>query len=151
MINITRLKTFNTEVLAEINRLLVQMSLTNVPPKALTGLVSKDILSQKNVHLLVAKGGDNKDQKLVGMLTLYFIGMPSGLFAIMEDLIVDKPYRKWGVGRLLVEEGIKLASQKKARHISLRTNPKRVEANRLYRAMGFKLMPTNFYRINIFK
>ena len=149
MIKITRVKTFSVKTLAEINRLLVQISLTSVKPKALSNKIFRDLLSQNNVYLLVARGG-NKNEKIVGTLILYFVRVPSGLIAILEDLIVDEPYKKWGVGRLLVEESVKVASQKKARHISLRTNPKRIEANKLYQAMGFKLMPTNFYRINLF-
>ena len=150
MIKIVRLKNFNAKILAEVNRLLAQMSLTSVQPRALTPKVFKGLLSQDNVYLLVAKGGGIGDQKLAGMLTLYFVRVPSGLYAVLEDLVVDGPYRKWGVGRLLVEEAIKLARSKKARHISLRTNPIRLEANALYEAMGFKLMKTNFYRVNLF-
>ena len=151
MIKIVRLKNFNAKTLAEVNRLLTQMGLTSVQPRALTPKVFKGLLSQDNVYLLVAKSGDVGDQKLAGMLVLYFVRVPSGLYALLEDLVVDGPYRKWGAGRLLVEEAVKLARSKKARHISLRTNPVRLEANALYEALGFKLMKTNFYRINLFK
>ena len=149
MIKIIRLKTFDVKALKDINNLLVQIGLTKIMPGVLTDKVFKELLSQKNVYLLVARS-DSPNQKLVGMLVLYFIRVPSGLYAVLEDLVVDKPYRKWGVGRLLVEESVRLARSQKARRISLRTNPIRLEANALYEAMGFKLMKTNFYRINLF-
>lgn len=150
MIKIVRLKTFNPKTLVGVNRLLVQMSLTNFHPRALTPKIFKELLSQNDVYLLVARGNENENQKLAGMLALYFVRVPSGLLAILEDLVVDDSYRKWGVGRLLVEEALRLARSKKARHLSLRTNPVRLEAKALYEAMGFKLIKTNFYRINLF-
>ena len=91
------------------------------------------------------------EKKAIGILNLYFIRLPSGLMAVIEDLVIDEPYRRWGVGPLLVKKAIEMAKARKARHISLRTNPKRVEANKLYLAMGFHRMETNFYRINLFK
>lgn len=149
MIKIVRLKTFNAKTLKDINDLLAQIGLTKINPRVLAGKVFRELLSQKNVCLLVAKGS-GQDQKLIGMLVLYFVRVPSGLYAVLEDLVVDKQHRKWGVGRLLVEESVRLARFKKARHISLRINPIRLESNALYEAMGFKLMKTNFYRMNLF-
>lgn len=151
MIKIVRLKTFSAKALAEVNRLLTQMGLTKIPPRALTPRVFKKLLFQSNVYLLAARSVSSSDQKLVGMLTLYFVRVPSGLYAILEDLVVDRPYRKWGVGRLLMQESIRLARSQKARHIGLRTNPKRLEANKLYLQLGFFKIGTNFYRINLFK
>lgn len=150
MIKIVRLKTFSAKTLAGVNYLLAQMGLTNVQPRPLTRKIFEELLSQDNVYLLVARGSEKENQKLVGMLVLYFIRVPSGLLAILEDLVVDSPYRKWGVGRLLVEKAIEIAKTKHARHLSLRTNPIRMEANKLYQALGFKLMKTNFYRLNLF-
>ncbi len=86
---------------------------------------------------------------MIGFVIIYFIRIASGFFAVAEDLVVDEPYRRWGIGRLLMEYGIEMAEKKHARHISLRTNPKRTDANKLYRQMGFKQMPTNFFRINL--
>ncbi len=86
---------------------------------------------------------------MIGFLAIYLVRIPSGLLAVVEDLIVDEPYRKRGVGRLLMEYAIDLAEKKGARHISLRTNPQRIAANKLYEQMGFRLMTTNFFRINL--
>lgn len=134
-----------------VNYLMGQMSLSATRPKPLTSAMMKAMLSQKNVYFLAAVADSTGNEKIIGLLTIYFIRIPSGLTCVAEDLIIDEPYRKWGVGRILMERGIELAKEKRARHISLRTNPKRVEANKLYQALGFQKMETNFYRINLFK
>ncbi|MEK7629073.1 MAG: GNAT family N-acetyltransferase [Patescibacteria group bacterium] len=112
-----------------------QISLTPVPPKPLSQALFKDIINQKNVSFIIAS---KPDGEIIAILILYFVRIPSGLTAILEDLIVDEKYHKWGVGRLLVEKSIEIAKKKKARHLSLRTNPIRAEANKLYQAMDFK-------------
>ena len=151
MIKIVRLENFNRRALAEVNHLVSQMGLTNVPPKKLTHRTFTELLSQKSVYFLTAKPGSKKEDKILGIITLYLVRIPTGLIALTEDLIVDLPYRSWGVGRLLVEESVRIARENHARHISLRTNPKRLDANKLCQALGFAKMETNFYRINLFK
>ena len=41
------------------------------------------------------------------------------------------------------------ARKKKAKHISLYTNPKRIAANAMYQEIGFFKKDTNYYRINL--
>lgn len=151
MINITRLRIFNIRILSEVNRLLKQIGLSSLSPRPLTRSIFKELLSQSNVYLLGAQGDSGKGQRLIGMLVLYFVRIPSGLYAVLEDLVVDTPYRKWGVGRMLIEKSIEIAQKKRARHLSLRTNPQRLEANKLYQRLGFFRMKTNFYRMNLFR
>ena len=147
MITIKILKKPTNAALESLNHLMSQMSLGPVPPKKISSKEFKELLAQKELNFLVAEAG----KKAIGILNLYFIRLPSGLMAVIEDLVIDEPYRRWGVGPLLVKKAIEMAKARKARHISLRTNPKRVEANKLYLAMGFHRMETNFYRINLFK
>ena len=133
----------------EINHLLSQLSLTQTPPKPLTAAQFASVLAQKNVFFLAARASKGADEKIIGFLVIYLIQLPSGLGATAEDLIVDKPYRKWGIGRVLIEHGISLAEKKHARHVSLRTNPKRIQANKLYPQVGMRLIAGNFYRIHL--
>ena len=151
MIKVVCVKIFGIKILKEVNHLLGQIGLTAVSPRPLTSLVFKELLSQENVYFLMAQGNSNKGQRFVGMLVLYFVRVPSGLYAVLEDLVVDSGYRKWGVGRLLVEKAVELAKKKRARHLSLRTSSQRLEANKLYQQMGFFRMKTNFYRVNLFR
>lgn len=133
----------------DVNRLLSQLSLSNTPPRPLTYGQFTSLLKQKNVFFLVIMSSLGAKGRIIGFIIIYLVRIPSGLLAVAEDLIIDKPYRKWGVGRILMEHAIDLAEKKGARHISLRTNPQRIEANKLYEQMGFHLMPTNFFRINL--
>lgn len=152
MVKIKIIKKAEEKELARINKLISQISLTKIPPKAMTMAAFREMLNQKYLSFIAALGKiDGNQEKILGVLSVYFVRIPTGLTAWLEDLVVDAPYRKWGVGRLLMEAGIKLAYQKKSRHLNLRTNPQRAEANKLYQALGFKRMESNFYRINMFK
>ena len=86
---------------------------------------------------------------IIGFLVIYCVRIPSGLLAVAENFIVNEIYHTWGVGRSLMEYGIECAERKGARHLSLWTNPQRIEANKLYPQMGFHVMTTNFFRINL--
>ena len=70
-----------------------QISLTPVPPKPLSQALFKDIINQKNVSFIIAS---KPDGEIIAILILYFVRIPSGLTAILEDLIVDEKYHKWG-------------------------------------------------------
>lgn len=150
MFKITQLRQAAPPALKEINSLVSKLSLSQVSPKKLTQGFFKKLLDQKDFFLFAATVPHGVNNRIVGTLSVYFVRIPTGLIAVAEDLIVEEAYRRWGVGRLLMEKGIEIARSRRARHISLRTNPKRVEANRLYRSLGFKQMDTNFYRINLF-
>jgi len=143
------LKHATTANLKDINRLLSQLSLGKTPPRPLIYGQFTSLLKQKNMFFLVVMSGAGAKGRIIGFVVMYLIRIPSGLLAVAEDLIIDEPYRKWGIGRLLMEYAVVLAEKKYARHISLRTNPQRIEANKLYEQMGFHLMPTNFFRINL--
>ena len=148
--SIIRLQNASAGILAEINRLSAQLSLSQNPPLPLAMDTLIPMLKQENMHLLAFMAPDKeKGERMIGILTIYFVRLPTGLAAWAEDLLVDEPYRKWGVGRLLMERGIALAEEQCARHLSLRTNAIREEANRLYRTLGFEKKETIFYRINL--
>lgn len=152
MIEIKVLKKVSGSTLAAVNHLMSQMSLGATLARKISPKEFRELLGQKCLSFLTAEasvaGGKSK---IIGMLSLYFVSLPSGLIAIVEDLVVDRPYRLFGAAPLLVKKAIEMANRKKARHISLRTNPERAEANKFYLSMGFQKRETNFYRINLFK
>ena len=148
-IKIKILKRTTLKILHQVNHLLSQLSLTATAPAPLTPRQFKSLLGQPRVFFLTAMSSMDAEAVMIGFLAIYLVRIPSGLLAVVEDLIVDEPYRKRGVGRLLMEYAIDLAEKKGARHISLRTNPQRIAANKLYEQMGFRLMTTNFFRINL--
>ena len=133
----------------DVNRLIGSLSLTATSPRPLSVAQFRDLIAQKNVFLLAVVLKEGLEWQMIGFLTLYLVRIPSGIVGVTEDLLVDERYRKWGIGRALMEHAILLAEKKGARHLSLRTNPIRIEANKLYEQMGFHLMTTNFYRMNL--
>ena len=91
------------------------------------------------------------DEILVGILTIAIIQIPTGKNGRIEDVVVDKDYREKGIGKKLSLEAIRVAKELKLSKLFLTSNPKRVEANKLYQKIGFKLKTTNSYFYPIIK
>lgn len=139
-----------TPVLREqINALIAGLSLTDTPPPPLTQTQFKELLGQKNFFVLAAYDGTGERKEMIGFLTVCVVRIPSGITAMAEDFFVHERYRVWGVGRMLMDYAIGIAEKKGARHLNLRTSPKRKAANQLYQRMGFQLQVTNVYRMNL--
>ena len=84
------------------------------------------------------------------MITLIFSPTLNGeAKAWIEDVVVEKKYRGMGIGKKLVLRALEKAGQLGARVISLTSRPSRVEANKLYKKLGFELVGTNCYRYKI--
>lgn len=145
MFEVSILKNSSFKELADINALTNKLSLGLVPPAPLTMKALERMLRQENFYLFTIQ----TDGKIIALIVLYLTQIPTGLIAELEDLIVDENYRKWGLGPLLIKKAIEIAEKAGAKHISSRTHPKRLDANKLYKAMGFQKMETNFYRINL--
>jgi len=80
------------------------------------------------------------------MLTLVVFRIPTGVRALIEDVVVSEEARGRGVGAALVDEALGLARQSGARTVDLTSRPTRVAANRLYERMGFERRETNCWR-----
>jgi len=145
MFKIEILKKADSKIVKNVNALTAQLSLSLNPPKPISLMYLEKIIHQKNSHFLVVRDRD----RIVGLVQVYLTYIPTGIIAEVEDLVVDESYRKWGLGPLLVQKSIDIAEKAGAKHINLRTNPKRLEANKMYQALGFSKMETNFYRINL--
>ncbi|WP_350281331.1 GNAT family N-acetyltransferase [Kribbella sp. HUAS MG21] len=138
------------EVLAEVTdevtdafeRLLPQLSRSARPldESALSRLVSYE-----SNTVLIARAPDN----IVGTLTLVMFPIPSGLRARIEDVVVDESARGQGVGALLTEEALRLATAAGARTVDLTSRPDRTAANRLYQRLGFQLRNSQVYRFTV--
>ena len=83
---------------------------------------------------------------LVGMLTLITFAIPTGIRAIIEDVVVDERYRGQGVAQALTREALALADAAGARTVDLTSRPSREAANRLYQKLGFQKRESNVYR-----
>ena len=128
-------------LLEAFQRLIPQLTNDNPPPTLdeLTALVA-----EASSTLLVAR---SSSRQIVGALSLTIYRVPTGIRAIIEDVIVDGPARGQGVGQALLQRAVQIAKQKGAAGISLTSNPLRVAANRLYVKLGFVKRETNAYHM----
>jgi 8-oxo-dGTP diphosphatase len=78
------------------------------------------------------------DGQVVGFLALSFFSGLSGLRAMIDDLAVDPPYRRQGIGAALVEAAIQWADRRGATHLLVDTAKGDAAARDFYQACGFE-------------
>ncbi len=132
---------FSPTLLDEIRSLIPQLSSTARAP---TAVELKSIIESPSTCLFVAKDG----LKVVGMLTLVLVRIPSGLRAHIEDVVVATPYRRRGLGDALTRAALDLATKVGARTVDLTSRPTRVAAIRLYERLGFRRRDTVVFRFS---
>ena len=133
------------ELVAAFDRLIPQLSSSNpVPTRA---EISEMVISPATV-LLVARD-PNRNNEIVGALTLALFRIPTALRAWIEDVIVDTSSRGQGIGEALCQAAIERARQAGAATVDLTSRPSREAANRLYQRLGFERRETNVYRYNL--
>jgi ribosomal protein S18 acetylase RimI-like enzyme len=134
----------------QVGRLVPQLSSTAAVP-SLEQLA--DIASSPGSVLFLAflsetaAGAPSTD--LAGMLTLVTYRIPTGLHAVIEDVVVDENLRGGGAGSALVKAALVEATRRGARNVDLTSRPTREDANRLYTKLGFVKRETNVYRYSL--
>ena len=103
------------------------------------------IVASKNSILFTALD-KTLNNKIVGILTLVLVDIPTGMLAKIEDVVVDKTARGKGIGETITLAAIQKAKELGITKIDLTSNPNREAANRLYQRLGFKQRTTNVYR-----
>jgi len=130
------------EVVESIARLIPQLSSTALPPNRdeLAGIVASP-----GATLFVGRL-DAPGRPIVGTLTLITCRIPTGVHAMIEDVVVDEAARGAGCGAALVAAALERAREAGVRNVDLSSRPSREAANRLYVRMGFEQRETNLYR-----
>jgi len=125
--------------------LLAQLTISQLSfsQKDLDGIVS----SQSSI--LFTALDKTLNNKIVGILTLAIIDIPTGMLARIEDVVVDKSARGKGIGEKITIAAIEKAKELGIKKIDLTSNPSREAANRLYQRLGFKQRTTNVYRYEV--
>lgn len=136
-IQVTEIVETSPEIMDAVAMLLPQ--LTSASPPTCDQLC--EIVSCTTSHLLAAK----MDDLIVGLLTLILYRTPSGLRAVIEDVVVDEKFRRKGVADNLSSEALSIAMKKGVRTVSLTSRPERIAANKLYKQLGFERRETNVY------
>ncbi len=80
------------------------------------------------------------------MLSIGTYNIPTGRKAWIEDVVVDESQRGRGFGDELVKFAIEYSKSLDARSVALTSRPSRVEANELYKKLGFVRHETNVYK-----
>lgn len=131
-----------TEVTPELQDALKRLipQLTVRQPPANSELLA--LIRSESSSLLVARGDDDS---IVGMACVAIYRVPTGIRAVIEDVVVDSSARGRGVGEALTRACLNLARIRGAGAVTLTSNPARQAANRLYVRMGFTRRETNDY------
>jgi ribosomal protein S18 acetylase RimI-like enzyme len=117
--------------------------LSPAPPPSKEDL--ETITADPGVTILLAVDRE-KDDKIIGTLTLGVFRTPMAIHAWIEDVVVDSEYRRQGIGEALTNAGMDHALESGAQFVDLTSRPAREAANRLYQKMGFQKRSTNLYR-----
>lgn len=127
------------ELFLAFQKLIPQLTQNN-PPPSLDEIVA--LLNSESSRLLIARA---EDSEIVGALSLTVYRVSTGIRSIIEDVVVDEHKRGKGIGAALIRRAIEIAKEESAAHITLTSNPKREDANRLYLRLGFRRRETNAY------
>ena len=139
MILVEAAASVDDDLCAAVDRLVPQLSRSSPPPGR---AVLERIVADGGTTLFVARS----DDAIVGMLTLATFQIPTGVRAIIEDVVVDSEARGAGVAAALVQAALDRSGELGARTVDLTSRPDREAANRLYLRMGFDVRQTNVYR-----
>lgn len=141
---IERVTEVTDELVEVVARLLPQVSSTASAPDR-TALF--EMLASRASALFLARRGPGADG-VIGMITLVTYRTPTGVHALIEDVVVEESARGAGVGGALLAEAVGLARSHGARHVNLTSRASRESANRLYVRAGFEARNTNVYRLS---
>jgi ribosomal protein S18 acetylase RimI-like enzyme len=138
---IERVSSVSAELVAALEQLIPQLTGNNPPPSA----SELAILLRNDANALVVARHPDENGRIVGAGALGVYRVPTGIRAVIEDIVVDSSARGLGVGEAIARELMALARRAGARGVSLTSNPRRQAANRLYVRLGFVLRQTNCY------
>jgi ribosomal protein S18 acetylase RimI-like enzyme len=141
---ITRLTEADAAMAASLTTLIGDLSSSG---KTMSLEALRALLAQPNAALFVARDG----AAIVGMATLVTYRIPTGIKAILEDVVVQQSQRGHGTGEALVRAALEFARAAGAKGVDLTSRPSRAAANRLYQRLGFTQRETNVYRFDFAK
>lgn len=96
----------------------------------------RDILSNEDNCVYVAR----VDGKIIAWIhSFYARRIESEAFIEIGGLIVDEQYRKYGIGKALIERISDWAKSKECYHLRVRCNEVRKESHLFYENLGFEI------------
>jgi ribosomal protein S18 acetylase RimI-like enzyme len=140
---ILEIRRYSKRIFKAVNHLLPQL---DPGAEFLKEVDLKFILKSPGTHLFAAI---TDEKEISGILLAVIYRIPSGTKFWIEDVVVDESYRGRGIGKKLMLHAMEFAKLAGAKSVDLTSRPARVEANKLYRELGFVLRETNVYRYSI--
>lgn len=125
-----------------VNGLLKQLN----PDASSIGMIELGEVTNYGGIIITARD-ITKDNLLVGMGTLVPIRKLFSFCGTIEDVVVDAKHQRKGLGRRIMSTLLTKGYRLGMKYFDLTSRPKRKEANKLYRSLGFKLRETNLYRL----
>ena len=140
---ITELHTLTDRQIKDMMALMLELA----PGVQVSVEMLQKAIESGSTHFFAMMEGDGH---IVGCASLCVFESPTGRKASVEDVVVLSSCRGLGYGKRLMERVIDYA-QKELSPIDLHltSNPKRVSANALYKAVGFEQRETNVYSMVI--
>lgn len=138
-IEIKELTCYSKPLLEEVGQLMKELSET-VPPDVDN---FTRVVEDSNCHLYVIL----KDSHIIGCATLCIFHSPTGTKASIEDVVVSSAYRGQHLGRRLMEHLMGQAQEYAPIQLQLTSRPSRIQANNLYKSLGFQQKETNCYTL----
>lgn len=142
MVEVYKVTTVSAKLSKAFERLLPQLSQSAQMPN---NQQIEQLIECNSTHLFVAE----RDDEIVGMLSLVVVDIPTGRKAWIEDVVVDEAARGLHIGYALVEKAKEVAAELGAKKIYLTSNPSRKAAHALYEKSGFERYDTTLFRINL--
>jgi len=140
----------------DINRLLSELS-SSSSQKPATESELLGLIGNPHFHFFLATEQKLGAERCAGMATIFFQRVASRWVAEIHDVVVDKQFRRRGVGELLLDRLLAEAERyannfKEKIKVDLTSKPDRIAANKMYKKAGFTLIATatkggtNLYR-----
>ena len=133
----------SSRALESINQLLPQLS-SKASPITMERL--SELVGSGSTMIFICT---NEEAKIVGMLSLVIMKIPTGNKAWVEDVVVDQNARGQGLGKSLMDHALAEAGKLGVKTIDLTSRPSRKNANRLYQSLGYQIRETNVYRRSV--
>ncbi|MGE5133546.1 MAG: GNAT family N-acetyltransferase [Gemmatimonadota bacterium] len=141
-VSVEVLTSVTPEIVAAFGRLVPQLSRSAPPPDA--DALAR-IVGSPAITLLIARNGE----EIAGTLTLAVFPIPTGIRALIEDVVVDEAARGLGIGEALTRKAMEIAKEARARTVDLTSRPSRAAAGRLYERVGFTERDSRVYRYTL--
>jgi ribosomal protein S18 acetylase RimI-like enzyme len=131
------------ELVAAFERLIPQLSSSSPPPSADE---LQTLIDDSDIHVLVATEDDGR---IVGTTTLVVFRIPTGVRALIEDVVVDSACAGRGISYDLARAALDVARSAGSKTVDLTSRPSRAAANHVYKKLGFEQRETNVWRFSL--